>query len=814
MRDDLKGAVRSLRSNPGFTIAALIVLTLGIGATTAIFSVVDAVVLRGLPFDEHHRVVAVGQRPAVTPTSGALSRDPARLMFVAPQNYLDWVAQQQVFESTAAVASGWLTLRLPGVEPESLVPQRVTADFFTVLRVSPALGRTFTVDNETAGADRVALLSDALWRRRFGADPQIVGRVIPLELLEGGRGADQAGYEVIGVMPPDFTYPVGAARPSDIWIPYVVPATDRLRDPTRMATYLQVVARLKSDVPLMQAQAQMDQIAAALERAHPVWNKDSRIGVRPLVDHLVGAEVKTWLLMLLAAVVMVLLIACANIAGLLLARATVRERDLAVQAALGASWWRLMRQLLMESVVLSAAGTAFGVVLAWWGVEVLRAAMPDGVPRVTTIALDVRVLATAVGVSVGTGLLCGIGPALHAARPDLLRAMRDTGRAGNSPVRQRLRNALVVGEVSLAVVLLVGAALFIGSFVALLRIDPGFDTTNVLTAQIAPRVASVSDPADRTAALGEVVDRIAALPGVEHAALLLGQLPLTDGIRSTSFPLPDGKTARLSIKSVSSAYHAVLRIPLRRGRFFTATDRAGAPSVIILNEAAVASYFPGEDPIGRTFNGATIVGVVGNARQNGVERDVIPEMYSPLAQGRAAGAQLLVRTAGAPYDSLRAVRAAVFAVLPDVPLRNVTTMEEMFSRRMAQRRLNMLLLGLFGLLGLTIAGVGVYGLMAFVVAQKTREIGVRMALGASRTRVVGTVVVHAFALVAVGVALGSSLAWYLSEAARAFLFGIGPTDPRAFTAAVISLLAAASAATIVPAWRAASVDPVSALRAE
>ncbi len=324
----------------------------------------------------------------------------------------------------------------------------------------------------------------------------------------------------------------------------------------------------------------------------------------------------------------------------------------------------------------------------------------------------------------------------------------------------------------------------------------------------------MSAPADRTAALAEVVDRVATLPGVEHAALLLGQLPLTDGIRSTSFPLPDGKIARLSIKSVSPAYHAVLRIPLRRGRFFTAADRAGAPSVIILNEAAVATYLPGEDPIGRTFNGATIVGVVGDARQNGVERDVVPEMYSPLAQGRVAGAELLVRTAGDPYDSLRAVRAAVFAVLPDVPLRNVTTMEEMFSRRMAQRRLNMLLLGLFGLLGLTIAGAGVYGLMAFVVAQKTREIGVRMALGASRGRVVGTVVVHALALVAAGVALGSSLAWYLSETARAFLFGIGPTDPRAFAAAAISLLAAASVATIVPAWRAASVDPVSALRAE
>ena len=812
MRDDLLGAVRSLRSHRGFTIAALIVLTLGIGATTAIFSVVDAVVLRGLPFEEHDRLVAVGQRPAVTPTSGALSRDPARLMFVAPQNYSDWAAQQQVFESMAAIASGWLTLRLPGVEPESLVPQRVTADFFKVLRMSAALGRTFTVENETAGADRAALLSDGLWRRRFGADPQIVGRVIPLELLEGGRGGDD-GYEVIGVMPPDFGYPVGAPRPTDIWIPYVVPEADRLRDPARMTTYLQVIARLKPDVPLVQAQAQMDQIAAALERAHPSWNKDSRIGVRPLVDHVVGAQIKSWLLMLLAAVGMLLLIACANIASLLLARATVRHRDLAVRAALGASRWRLVRLQLIESLVLSAAGAAFGVVLAWWAVDVLRAAMPDGVPRVTTIALDLRVLATAVAVSVATGLLSGIGPALQLARPDLSRAMRDAGRSGDSPLRQRLRNGLVVAEVSLAVVLLVGAALFIGSFVALMRIDPGFDTAKVLTAQISPRV-TVSAPEDRTAALADVVERIGTLPGVEHAAMLFGQLPLTDGIRSTSFPLPDGKIARLSIKSVSPAYHAVLRIPLRRGRFFTAADRSGAPSVIILNEAAVAAYLPGENPIGRTFSGATIVGVVGDVRQNGVERDVMPEMYSPLAQGRASGAELLVRTTGDPYASLRAVRAATFEVLPDVPLRNVTTIDEMFSRRMAQRRLNMLLLGLFGVLGLTIAGAGLYGLMAFVVSQRTREIGVRMALGASRGRVVRTVVLHALALVAVGVTLGSTLAWYLSGTARAFLFGIGPTDPRAFAVAAISLLGAASVATIVPAWRAASVDPVSALRAE
>ena len=464
--------------------------------------------------------MAVGQRPAVTPTSGALARDPARLMFVAPQNYRDWDAQQQVFESMAAVASGWLTLRLPGVAPESLVPQRVTADFFKVLRVSPALGGRSP--STTRPRAPIAWRCSAM---RCGAavsrPSAIVGRVIPLELLEGGRGADEAGYEVIGVMPPDFTYPVGAARPTDIWIPYVVPERDRLRDPTGMATYLQVIARLKPDVPLTQAQAQMDQIAAALERAHPVWNKDSRIGVRPLVDHFVGAQIKSWLFMLLAAVVMLLLIACANIASLLLARAIVRQRDLAVRAALGASWWRLGTpaarrepRALRRRRRIRCHPRVVG-----------RRHPSRGDARRRSQGYHDRARPQGAGHSRGrlgrhrfvqwhwpgsAGGTTGFSS----------RAMRDTGRSGDSPLRQRLRNALVVAEVSLAVVLLVGAALFIGSFVALLRIDPGFDTTNVLTAQITPRVASVSAPADRTAALAEVVDRVGTVPGVEHAALL------------------------------------------------------------------------------------------------------------------------------------------------------------------------------------------------------------------------------------------------------------------------------------------------------
>jgi putative ABC transport system permease protein len=817
MRNDLTAAVRSLRSSAGVTMAALIVLTLGIGATTAIFSVVDAVVLRGLPFDEHDRLVAVGERARPSAQLTVPTADPEALSYVAPQNYLDWAVQQRVFESTAAIASGWLTLREPGVEPESLVPQRVTASFFDVLRVRPVIGRAFTAANEVAGRDRVVVLSDALWRRRFGADPNVVGRLLPLEELESGPGATSTGgYEVVGVMPRDFAYPIGTARPTDVWVPYVMPNEHTIRDPHSRVSYLQVIARLKPGVSVAQAQAQMNQVAAVIEAANPVWNKDNRIGVRRLADHIVGARIRAWMLMLLAAVGMVLLIACANIANLLLARGSVREREIGIRAALGASRWRLFRQLLIESLVLAALGTTGAMALAWWGVQVLRTSMPENVPRVTTIAVNIRVLGTAASLALVTAIVFGIVPALRSSKPDLTIALKDGARGSAGPTRQRVRSALVVAEVALAVILLVGAALFTGSFISLMRIDPGFRPDHVLVAQISPRVESRTTPRDRAREFAEIVDQLSDAPGVLHVAAVAGMAPLSGGISVTTIPIGD-RVISLSLRRVTPDYHRALGIPLRKGRLFDSNDSNGAPSVVVINDSAARQYFPGEDPVGRTLpveGVRTVVGVVGDVLQASLEGTALPEAYLPLAQSRAPGGELVVRTGGNPYDVLSAVKAAVFSVLPDVPLRNVRTMDEVMAKHIAQRRLNMLLLGLFGVLGLVIAAVGIYGLMAYIVAQRTREIGVRMALGATQSSVVRMVLRNAAVLVAMGLAIGVIASWCLSAVSRAFLFRLEPTDPRAFAAAALALLAAALVASAIPARRAAVVDPMVSLRTE
>ena len=829
MRDDLKAALRSLRVSTSFTAVALIVLTLGVGATTAIFSVVDAVVLRGLPYDEHDRLVAVGERRAPGPTADP-SRDPLELSSIAPQNYTDWAVQQEVFEAMAAIASGAFTLTEPGVEVEELRCQRVTAGFFDVVRVHPAIGRRFTVDHEVEGNHRVAILSDALWRRRFGADPEIIGRLIPLEPAASRTWPESGGtYEVLGVMPPEFADPTGAVRPPDLWVPYVVPPNDRIRTPRSRNSYLLGIARLKPRVSIEEAQAQMNQVAAAIELAHPEWNKDHRIGVRPLHDHIVGARTRLWMLMLLGAVGIVLLIACANVANLLLSRASVREREVGIRAALGAGRWRLIRQLIIESLVLSIAGTVLAVVLATWGIQVLRASIPEGVPRVTQIAMDLRVLGAAAGLSILTGILFGIVPAFQLSKSDLTTALKDGTRGGSAAAgRQPVRSALVVVEVALAVVLLAGAALFIASFVTLMRVDPGFDSERVLTAALFPALPPGSRPRDASPAFARILERISEVPGVTHSAIISCGMPLSGSMCTTTMTIPGrgiDKTSFISVRGVTPEYHEALRIPLRSGRFFDASDRKGAPNVAIINESLAKKYFPGEDPLGRQLMitgrhqpladdeaDRTIVGVVGDVHQRSLETAPREEIYVPMAQGSNPSGELVIQTSGDPYAVLPELKATVLAVLPGVPLRNVRTMEELVGTRLAQRRFNMLLMGLFGLLGLVIAAVGIYGVTAYVVSQRTQEIGVRMALGATRGKVVGMVMINASILVAAGLVVGGIGAWYLASAAESFLFRVDANDPRAFAAALITLSLAALVASAIPARRAASVDPMVALR--
>ncbi len=806
-------ALRSLRASPAFTAVALIVLTLSIGATTAIFSVVDAVMLRGLPFDQSDRLVAVGERNVKESSAASMN-------LTTPQTFLDWRARQDVFTGLAAVAYAEISLKPEGgALPENLRAQRVTADFFALLRVAPLLGRTFSLDEEEQGRPHVAVISHSLWQRRFGGRADVVGTTLPGQL---------ASFEIVGVMPPGFTYPIdtyvlGISEPVDVWVPYGFSSRDRVRG-NSYGYNLHVLGRLRDGVTLERAQARIEQITAGLAAETPRWFEDTVAKVEPL-HHFVTRRVRNWMVMLLGAVSFVLLIACVNLANLMLVRATARTRELGIRAALGASRWDLSRTLILESLLLSVAGATLGVLLARWGVDALRAAMPADVPRAATIAVDLRVLVATALLAILTGIAFGLAPVLQFSHPALTTALSQGERAGSANRQSSaFRASLIVTEVALAVVLLVGSGLFLASFARVVSVDLGVDHRDVLAVQVRVLEApsDVQQASQRNQRLLQnVLERVRAIPGVEVASLAGGGLPLRGDLWTVDFEIPGRelpKNTDIALNEISPDYFRVVEIPLRKGRFFTDADSQHSKPVVILNQAAADRYFGG-DAIGkavRLHGDRTVVGVVANIRYDGPERAWRTQAFVPFAQGRVGGATLVVRTAPRPESLLPAVTQAISSEFPgDLPTRiEGHALQFYFEALVAQRRFNMLLLSLFGVLGLVIACVGIYGVMAYAVSQRRQEIGIRMALGALPSAILMSVLGRASLYMILGLAIGLMSAWGLAELVRGFLFEIHPHDPIVYAAALALITMTGLLASFVPARRAAGVDPLIALRME
>ena len=800
LTDDARFALRQLRRQPGFAAVALLTLALGIGANTAIFSVVHGVLLRPLPFADPGRLVRIAET-----SRGELNT-------VSPTNFVDWREQSRSFTGMAAVSNGQAALTGAG-EPEQLRYAQATAQLFDVLGVPPLLGRTFAAGDDRWGGPRVVVLNEGLWRRRFGADPGIVGRPVVL---------DGESYEVIGVVPAEGAYPSTA----ELWTPL---AFDPAELPgMRGAHWLRVLARLRPDVEVAQGAAEMAAIARRLERQYPEKNTAAGTDVAVLHDVMVG-DVRTPLLVLLGAVGVVLLIACANVANLLLARAVGREGEIAVRAALGAGRGRIVRQLATESVVLALLGGAAGAAVAVLGVRALVAVTPDGVvPRLDTVRVDGTVLGVTLALAVLVGLLFGLAPVVQGMRLSLDRTLREGGRGtGGSRRAVRAVDVLAGAEIALAVVLVAGAALLIRSFDRLRAVDPGVDVARVVTFDLQLPEARYGELDLQRAFNERLLGELRALPGVQHAGAVFG-LPFSGFAYSLSFevagrpPVAPGERPSIQIRVATPDYFAAVGIPVRRGRGFGADDRAGAGRVILVNEAAARRFFPGQEPLGQQMSlgwtrdsvrmGGTIVGVVGDVRQFGLAEQPLPEIYVPYAQWPVDFTSIVLRTAGDPDAILAAARERVRQLDPALPLARVTTLERLAADTVAQPRFYMLLLGGFAALALVLAAVGVYGVIAYAVGRRTREIGVRMALGATSRRVLRDVVLRALALGGAGLAVGLVGALAATRLLRSQLYEVAPTDPATFAAVAVLLLLVAVAAAWVPARRASRVSPTAAMR--
>jgi predicted permease len=796
---DLRYGLRVLWKSPGVTVAAVLALALGIGATTAIFSFVNAFILRPLPYERPDELVLVAYA-----TSEA-----------APANFLDWRSQSQSFQQMAAL-SFWNVNLAEGESPERVQGFQVSPALFPMLGAKPELGRIFLPDEEQPGKENVLLVSHGLWQRRFGSDPSLVGQ----NVMVNGRS-----YQVVGIMPAEFQF----YRPADVWSPLSFSPEEAQR---RTASNLIVAARLKPGIRMQQAQAEMTNIVGRLQQLYPTTNTSADIRLVHLHEYLVG-PVRPALMLVLGAVLFLLLIASANVANLLLSRAVTRQKEMAIRAALGAGRARIIRQLLTESVLLGLLGGAFGLALAWAGVRTLVAGAPLGAVSTVLggrgITIDTWVLGFALLISLVTSVFFGLAPALHISKPDLNETLKEGGRGtAGTVVGRRLRGILVVTEVALSLVLLVGAGLMIRSFVRLLNATPGFDTRNLLTMNVSLQPSKYAEEAQMRGYYTQVVERVKALPGVGNVGLT-SHLPLGGSNRVRGFeiqgqPAPGQPALVANYRVVSPRFFDTLGVALKRGRQFTEQDRDGAAGVAIVNEVMVRRYFGGEDPVGKRLRRVNpggpplpwleVVGVVGDIRHAGLQAPPNPEVYVPFLQNPARDMAVVVRSASDPKGLVLPINQQFLSVDKEQPPFNVRTMEEVTAESLVINRILMYLLGVFSVIALVLAAIGIYSVISYSVTQRTHEIGILMALGAQPPYITKLIVGQGIRMALLGIGIGIVAAFILARLLSGLLFGVGSADPITFTATVLLLGLVALVASYFPARRATKVDPLTALRHE
>jgi putative ABC transport system permease protein len=800
MLNDLRYALRQLIKAPGFTAVAILTLALGIGACTAIFSVVNVVLLRPLNYPEPDRIVSI--RETNLPQFPVFS--------VSPPNYLDWEKQTKSYEYLAAYTGADLNLTGDG-EPQQLSGLKATAHYFDVYGVKPILGRMWLPEEDAQGKDHVVVLSYHFWQRVFGGAADVVGRSIQL---------NGEPYTVVGIAQVGF----GLASKVEAWTPLAF-KPEETANSARGDHYINVVGRLRPGVTVAQARAELELLATQLAKQYPDSNKGWGIFLMLSQDYIVR-DVKPVLYTLLGAVGCVLLIACANLANLLLARASARSREISIRAALGASRGRLVRQLLTESVVLAVGGGVAGVILARWGLDALLALAPSSLPRISEIHLDSGVLIFSLALSIITGLVFGIAPAWLAARADVNEALKQGTRGSTEGgARGRLRSALVVLEVTFALVLLGGAGLLARSFMQLAHVDPGFTPENATLLQLSLPQKKYAMPEQQTAFADALLERVKVLPGVQwagitHSMPLLGGYVLTFSIEGRP-PIAPSDQPSASYYAVTPDYFRAMGIRLIRGRTFTPRDDAKAPRVAIINEAFARQFFPNEDPIGKRIDidlgpdaWREIVGIVGDIKQNGPDQATSAQSYEPFAQKPFNSIDLIIRTKGAPAALLGALRPAVYAVDKDQPIGVIRPLEEIMADSIARQRFAMTLLSVFSLVALVIAAVGIYGVMAYNVVQRTGEFGIRMALGAQQGDVLRLVLAQGGKLIGIGLVVGLAATLAASRAMGSMLFNTSAQDPLTLSMITLLLGAVALIACLLPANRATKVNPIEALRAE